>query len=270
MQRGAVEWACLLSLAFGSLAWAGSQPSIDEDRLPPQARLINGVLVPVPDQIFRVLDTFQDANWNNILRPDLSALRPEGSSANVALSLGLVLGEGFLAISAKDSAEIRDLGRAAMRLSRALGVEKSVLRREKSVLDCVDQKDWASVRVEWSGVSEEVKAAMIEIKSESSSQLISLGGWLRGLEALSALASRRYSPSTAQLLRQPEMLGYFAEVVAGMESKLKKDRAVIEVINAITKLQPLMAGKKGDPLSEQEVREIRDISRNLVESLCTE
>jgi phosphoglycolate phosphatase-like HAD superfamily hydrolase len=232
--------------------------------------LVDGVLVPVPQEIFRALDTFQDSNWNSILRPDLATLRPDGSPAKIALSLGLVLGEGFLTISAKDAVEMQNLGRTAIRLARALGIEDSILRRQKSVLDSVELQDWTAVRKEWSNVSEDLKAAMIEIKSESLSQLISLGGWLRGLEALSALASSRYSTATAQLLRQPEMLGYFADVVGKMGDKLGEDQSVIATRDGISRLQPLITGKRGTAPSEHDAREIREVSKTLMDALCAE
>ncbi len=150
MHSPAIRRACLLLLAFVGSALAESQSTIAAKHLPPQVQLINGVLVPVPNEIFRVLDTFQDANWHSILRPNLSTLRPDGSPARIALSLGLVFGEGFLAVSAKDADEMQNLGRTAVKLSRALGVGNAVLRREKSVMEHVDREDWEAVRKEWS------------------------------------------------------------------------------------------------------------------------
>lgn len=270
MDGGNVGKACLIFAVSASIASAESRLPVDADSLPQQARLIDGVVVPVPQEIFRVLDTFEDSNWPAILRPDLSNLRPDGSPAKTALSLGFVVGEGFLAITAKDGDEIRDLGRAAIRLARALGVEKSVLRREKSVLDYVDSKDWAGVRKEWSDISADLKGAMIEIKSESLSQLISLGGWLRGLEALSCLVSARYSLSSSQLLNQPEMLDYAAEVIGAFDAKSAADPKITAARDAIIQLRPLMAGNRAAAISEQNVRNIRKISHSLVETLCAE
>lgn len=268
MHSPAIRRACLLLLAFAGSALANSQSSIAENRLPPQVRLINGVLVPVPNEIFRVLDRFPDANWHSILRPSLSALRPDGGPARIALSLGLVFGEGFLAVSAKDADEMQSLGRTAVKLARALGVGNAVLRREKSVMDHVKREDWEAVRKEWSAASEDLKAAMIEIKSESLSQLISVGGWLRGLEALAVLASHPYSDSAAELLRQPEMLAYFANVVGKIGNQPGEEPTLAAVRNSIARLQPLMGGREGTMPSESEVLKIRAISKQTVDLLC--
>lgn len=48
-----------------------------------------------------------------------------------------------------------------------------------------------------------------QLKSEQLSQLVSLGGWLRGTRALTALILQRYSPKGAELLRQPALIDRF-------------------------------------------------------------
>ncbi|MEA3187576.1 MAG: hypothetical protein QOD99_1406, partial [Chthoniobacter sp.] len=151
MTRGSAKTACFLLLAFDSLASA-VPPPFDEARLPPQVQRIDGVLVPVPSEIFLTLDTFRDSNWTAVLHPDLATLQTTGNSAQIALSLGLVIAEGFLAVAAEDSVGVQDLGKEAHKLARALGVEKSVVGRGNSIVDHASKKEWAAVRKEWSGV----------------------------------------------------------------------------------------------------------------------
>jgi len=261
MLKDTIQFFCVLFLAVASCGAAESAG------MPKEAQLINGVLVPVPGEIFRVLDGYHNSNWNTVLRRDLTTMSPSGSSARVALSLGLVLGEGFLAIAAEDGDELQGLGRSALKLSRALGVEKAMLRREKSILDCVDRGDWAAVRKEWSGVNMDLKAAMSEIKSDSFSQLVSMGGWLRGADALSGLVAQHYAASDAQVLRQPMMLGYFIEQEGKLDGKLKDDPIVDEMADGMAKLRPLIGGDPATAPSERDVQKIHKISLDLVNSL---
>ena len=79
-------------------------------------------------------------------------------------------------------------------------MEKSVLTRANCIIDHAEKKDWVAVRAEWAGVNADLKEAMVEIGSEPLSQLVSLGGWLRGAEAVSVLVSQHYSTEAAQLL----------------------------------------------------------------------
>jgi len=255
-------------MAAGSLVRSESPAPPAAPPLPPQVQRINGVLVPVPREIFRVLDSFPEPNWQGVLRPDLAALQPAGDPSEIALSLGLVVGEGFVAIAARDAHEMEDLGRAATKLARALGVEKSVLRREKSIVDHAGAGNWAAVRAEWSSVDADLKEAMLEIRSQSLSQLVSLGGWLRGLDALAALVAQRYSATRAQLLSQPFLLAYFAGQVGAMESRIRDTPALAALEAGFVRLQPLVGKKDPPPLSEREVREVRAVSGELVAAIA--
>src|SRR4029078_13169399 len=94
-------------------------------------------------------------------------------------------------------------------LPRALGVEKQVKERPKAITDSAERKDWQSVRRELDKTLGSVSEAMQALKSEQLSQLVSLGGWLRGTEALTAVVSDSYTQDGAELLHQPFLLDYF-------------------------------------------------------------
>lgn len=269
-------WA-LACVASSTLGWAqpvaptpgaggGSQLP-----LPPQVQTMNGVLAPVPGEIFRTLDTFRDANWRGVLQPDLTELRVVGGPPRIALSLGLVIGEGFIAIAADEPDEVQDLGKTALKLARALGVEASVLRRGKSVVDYAEKGDMDAVREEWSGVSTDLKEAMRQIRSASLPQLVTLGGWLRGLEALTVLIGQRYTPESAQLLYQPALLDAFEQRIAEMPAKVRLSPAVKEMSRGIVTLRPLIGrDPKSTPLTAGEVKKVRKIAGDLVKGIYEE
>jgi hypothetical protein len=269
MSKDAVKPALLLFLALVSFALAESASPADESRLPRQLQRVNGVLVPVPSEIFSALDRFHDADWDSVLRPDLAALRPTGDASHIALSLGLVVAEGFIAVAAEDKKEVEEVGKTALKLARALGVEKSVLRRGTSIVDHAHRKEWPAVRKEWIGVDADLKAAMIELQSEQLSQLVSLGGWLRGAEALSTLVSQHYVAGDTLLLHQPVLVEYFRKRLQQMKSKIRADAVVIESEKGIMRLRPLIGTEYAKPISEKGVKEIRSIVTDLVKLIGT-
>lgn len=267
MLKISTQIALCVLLAFASSAAAAPSP-FDETRLPPQVQRIDGVLVPVPSEIFRTLETFRNSNWKAVVHPDLATLRTSGGSSQIALSLGLVIAEGFLAVAAEDAVGVQDLGKEAQKLARALGVEKSVVVRGNSIIDHASKKEWAAVREEWAGVHADIREAMVEIGSEPLSQLVSLGGWLRGAEALSALVSQHYSAEGAQLLSQPALLDYFGARVSQMEGKIRADPTVMEMEKGIVRLRPLIGSDHRTPISEQQVKDIHNIAADLVKSIA--
>ena len=269
MPKGPVVIAFTLLMAFVSFAPAEAPAPYDDTRLPRQVQRIDDILVPVPSEIFRALEAFRDPNWKPVLRPDLATMQTTGNSAQIALSLGLVIAEGFLAVAAEDATAVEDLGKAALKLARALGVGKSFLGRGNSIIDHAGKKDWPAVREEWSGVNADLKEAMVEIGSEPLSQLVSLGGWLRGVEALSALVSQQYSAEAAQLLHQPVLLDYFGKRVSQMESKIRADPVVMGMEKGIIRLRPMIGSENQTPISAEQVKEIRSIAADLVKSIDT-
>src|SRR6266511_4239782 len=54
-----------------------------------------------------------------------------------------------------------------------------------------------------------VQQAMNEVHDEKLSQLVSLGGWLRGTEVLTSVVKQHFSNDGAELLHQPDLLTYF-------------------------------------------------------------
>lgn len=93
----------------------------DASKLPRQSKPIADVVVPIPSEVFGTLDKFANSNWRLVQRSALGQARPQGDQTQIALLLGVVIAEGFIAVEAEDSAAVKDIGTAALALARALG-----------------------------------------------------------------------------------------------------------------------------------------------------
>ena len=249
-----------------SFAIAQTQPDKSAAQLPSQSTAIKGVLVPVPREIFDALDKFEHSNWRAVQRPELAQQRPPGDQAGTALLLGVVIAEGFIAVEAEDAVEVKDVGRAVLKLARGLGVEKAAIRRSRSIIDHAEREDWAAVRKEWDGVLPDVQRGMNELKSDQLAQLVSLGGWLRGAQVLSALVLQDYSDQNAELLRQSSLLDYFDKRLGEMDSEISTNPAVVRMREGIRKVRPLIASEE-PRISRKAVKQISGISGNLIKSI---
>src|SRR5215470_12646910 len=185
-----------------------SQTPEGNSPLPAQAKQVHGLAVPVPKEIFRSLDQFRGANWPAVKRPEIARWKSRGDQAQIATLLGVVIAEGFIAMEAEDSTEVKNLGRTVLTLARGLGVEERALRRSRSIMELADKSEWKAARQEWDGVLSDVQSGMIELKSRQLAELVSVGGWLRGAEALSALVLQKYSPEGSELMSQPGLIDY--------------------------------------------------------------
>ena len=109
--------------------------------------------------------------------------------------------------------------------------------------------------------------ALIELNSEELSQLVSLGGWLRGTEALTAVVEKQYTKDGAELLHQPILLDYFERRLANMRPKMKLNPLVIKVQKGVLEIRPFMGLPDGGAISEKSVKAIGTVSADLVKAI---
>ena len=262
--------ATLLALAaLASPVFAEPAAHIDVGNLPTQTKMMDKVVVPVPSEIFAVLDKLGKPNWTAVQHKMGAVAQPIGDQPQIALQLGTVIAEGFIAVEAEDANEVKQIGKSVLNLTKALGVEKKAQVRAKAITDAAEAKDWPAVRKQLDKALEDVREAMAELNSEALSQLVSLGGWLRGTEALTAVVEKNYTKDGAELLHQPILLDYFERRLADMKPKLKLNPVVIKVQKGVLEIRPLMGLPDGSDISEKSVKEINAITAGLTTAINT-
>jgi hypothetical protein len=259
----------LLAITALSLIGTGETAGKEPQPLPAQSKPEQNVVVPIPREIFDSLDQFANSNWRTVQRPEVGSWKPHGDQTRIALQLGVVIAEGFIAVEVQDADQVKDLGRTVLTLARALGVEKVVLRRSRSIVDYASRNDWVATRNEWDAVRADVSDGMIELKSERLAQLVSLGGWLRGAEVLSALLLQSYSPDRAELLRQPGLLDHFEKQLDAMSKESASDPIIARLQQGVRQVRRL-TGEKGDPIAKETVGKINGISSKLIVAITAE
>ena len=251
----------LFILTVVAIPASAQTPSEQNSQLPLPAKQVHGVAVPVPKEIFRSLDQFRDANWRAVKRPEIASWKSHGNQPQIATLLGVVIAEGFIAMEAEDSSEVKNLGRTVLTLARGLGVEERALRRSRSIMELADKNEWTAARQEWDGVRSDIEGGMIDLKSTQLAQLVSVGGWLRGTEALSGLLLQKYSSEHSALLRQPVLVDYLEKQLVAMDSDIRARPIVAKLLDGIRRIRTLSVN---EPLPEETVRKVHDICRELV------
>ena len=121
-------------------------------------------------------------------------------------------------------------------------------------------RKWENVRHELDRTQNSVQQAMNELQDQKLSQLVSLGGWLRGTQILTAVVNRHFTQEGAELLHQPDLLKYFGDRLTAMP---EYNVAVVESIkHALVEVRPLVdTGRK--PISPDAVKKINEITTRL-------
>jgi len=240
--------------------------SIDLSKFP--ARAVSDVVVPVPSEIFVVLDKLGTPNWRAEQHKALG--KNTGNRPQVALLLGTVIAEGFIAVEAEDSQRVKEIGRELLVLAEAINVRKAVIARCKSVTEKANAKEWQAVRTEFDGALQDVRGAMQELGDDDLAQLVSMGGWIRGTEVLTSVVQKNYSPAGAELLHQPQLINYFTNRLDRIKNtRLGKDGLVVRTGKMLVAIRPLIGKDDGSIIPVENVRRINKMTTEMVVAITS-
>src|SRR5882724_11570723 len=140
---------------------------------------VEDVVVPLPNEIFGALNKLGAVNWKEHVRSDKGPNFTERQ--RIALLLGAVIADGFIAVKAEDAPAVKDIGQRVLALAKGIGVGNSITPHAKAIIEAADKRNWENVRQELDRTQNSVQQAMNEVHAEKLSQLVSLGGWLRAM-----------------------------------------------------------------------------------------
>ena len=228
------------------------------------SKRVDDVVVPLPNEVFGALNKLGPVNWKEHVRSGKGSNFTE--RPRIALLLGTVIADGFIAVQAEDAPAVKDIGQRVLGLAKGIGVGNSITPHAKAITEAADRRNWNNVRQELDRTQNSVQQAMNDVQDQKLSHLVSLGGWLRGTEVLTAVVNKRYSEDGAELLHQPDLLGYFEDRLRAMpefNSKLLQD-----IQAGLGQVRPLVdIGNKR--ISADSVKRINEITARIDEAIIT-
>src|SRR5947199_2418452 len=138
------------------------------------SKTVEDVVVPLPNEIFGALNKLGAVNWKEHVRSDKGTNFTE--RPRIALLLGTVIADGFIAVQAEDAATVKDIGQRVLALAKGIGVGNSITPHAKAIVEAADKRNWENVRQELDRTQNSVQQAINEVHDEKLSQLVSLAG----------------------------------------------------------------------------------------------
>src|SRR5881275_1317223 len=222
------------------------------------SKTVEDVVVPLPNEIFGALNKLGAVNWKEHVRSDKGTNFTE--RPRIALLLGTVIADGFIAVQAEDAPTVKEIGQRVVTLAKGIGVGNSITPHAKAIIEAADKRNWDGVRQELDRTQNSVQQAMNEVHDEKLSQLVSLGGWLRGTEVLTSVVTRHFSADGAELLHQPDLLTYFQTKLQAMsEFNLP---IVHQIQAALVEVKPLINVGNAH-ISAESVKKVNEITTRL-------
>jgi hypothetical protein len=221
---------------------------------------VNEYTAPSIEKLFEMLDSLKPIPGQELTRTP-QPLRLD-NRVKYALSFGALIGDGFLAVEEEDTKAIEPLGRELLRRAKGLGVQQRVNSHSKQLLELAKRSDWKALRRELIVTQKDVENAMLDLRDEEMAHLLSLGGWIRGLEIAAASVAADWTPGRVAKLRQMDLLEYFLQRLDTLSPPLKSTPLISKIIDALKDLHEKLASKEA--LSKEDASGIRDTAHDLV------
>lgn len=141
----------------GSLLAADSAMTADQIK---QVVRLESITIPMPGEFFLAINKQGRPNWIQLVRTGTP--RTGASRAQIALALGSLVADGYIAVEAQDSQAVKNIGKEIINLAKKLNVSQSVLGRGSSLNDFAENNDWNALREELEATQNEVKLDMEE------------------------------------------------------------------------------------------------------------
>ena len=245
----------LFALVAGVFAATGVT---DTGRLPAdqleKAVRSDSITVPTPGELFAALGKPGKTNWSGQYRGPMPVTYR--NRAQIALNLGGLIADGFIAVEAKDSQQVKNIGSDIIKLAKALGVSEHLLSRGNSINEFAENNEWDTLQEELEATQNEVKSSMQSHADQDLVILVTLGGWIRGTQVVTAAIMENYDERGAKVLRQPALVRFMQSKINEVSPELHRESLVKDVSKQLGEIEKLVSFPAGKAPTIDEVRKV--------------
>jgi hypothetical protein len=253
-------------LICGSIAFAAEPASLSQDQLA-KAIKTDALTIPTPGELFAALEKPGKPDWAGQYRTPIPMTYR--NRAQIALNLGGLIADGFIAVEAQDSQQVKNIGTDIIKLAKALGVSENVLSRGNSINEFAEASEWDALHEELEATQNEVKTSMQSHRDQDLVILVSLGGWIRGTQAVSAAVIKNYDEQSAKVLRQPAVVSFLRTKINDISMDLRNEPLVKSVSDQLTSVEKLVTFQSGKGPTLDEVKKLNEAVGKLMEQIQT-
>jgi hypothetical protein len=253
-----------LLCASGFVLQAAEPKALTPEQLAHAIRT-DAISIPTPGELFAALAKPGNPNWAGQYRGPIPTTYSD--RAQIALNLGGLVADGFIAIEAQDSQQVKNIGTDIIKLAKALGVSENVLSRGKSINEFAEDSEWSALQEELEATQNEVKTSMQSNMDQDLVILVSLGGWIRGTQVVSGAVMKDYNEASAKVLRQPALVSFIQSRVKDVSPELQNDPLVKKVTDQLSDIQKLVTFSGSATPTQEEVAKLNQAVTRLMEDI---
>jgi hypothetical protein len=256
---------CATGLTVVILGVAGAETKrLAPDQLARAVRT-DAISIPTPGELFAALEKPGKTDWASQYRGPMTMTYR--NRAQIALNLGGLIADGFIAVEAKDSQQVKNIGSDIIKLARALGVSENLLSRSNSINEFAENDEWDTLQEELEATQNEVKSSMKSHADQDLVILVSLGGWIRGTQVVSGAIMQNYDERSAKVLRQPALVRFMQSKINEISPELRAEPLVKDVSEQLPGIEKLVSFPAGKPPSAEDVRKVNEAVGKVLEEI---
>ena len=139
-----------------------------------------------------------------------------------------------------------------------MGVSENVLSRGNSINEFAENNEWDALQEELEATQNEVKSSMQTHRDQDLVILVSVGGWIRGTQVVSAAVLQNYDERAAKVLRQPALVNFIESKLNEVSPEVKDEPLVKEVSGELTGVEKLVTFPPGKAPTADEVKKVNE------------
>jgi hypothetical protein len=250
-----VALSMLALVASISIAAAEEGQRLSSDQMA-KAVKSDSITVPTPGELFSALGKAGKINWSAQYRAPIPVTY--ANRAQIALNLGGLIADGFIAVEAKDGQQVKNIGSDIMKLGKALGVSEQLLSRGNSINEFAETNQWDTLQEELEATQNEVKSSMQSHADQDLVILVTLGGWIRGTQVVTGAIMKNYNEAAAKVLREPALVHFMQSKLNAISPELRQEPLVKDVTEQLSGIEKLVSFPEAKAPTAEDVKKLNE------------
>lgn len=214
-----------------------------------EAVFLDALSIPCPGEVFVALNKACRPNWATLVTPATAPVTTDRSQ--LALVVGILAANGYIAVEAQDGQQVRNVGREIMAVAKSLGVSQSLMGRGNSLMEFAENNAWEALADELEATENEVKATMVEQKDHDLVTLTSAAAWVMGLKISTGVVLGSETLQGLEIIRQPDLARHLTSQLDHLPQRIKDAPLVVSMRQVLGSAATLLAARGLSPDQER-------------------
>lgn len=236
-----------------------------EDEVFRQEVGINAFTAPSIRKIFTQLADMGAIPYEKVKR-EVPAV-PGTDRLGVALNLGTIIADGFLAVQCERYGEMEGLGKAVLDHAELLGTGRHIKPHSKSLLEHASLQQGDELKEDLAKTQRDIEREMADLRDVDIAHLVSLGGWSRAFEVGCQSVGAAFTSEHARLIARLDIVRYYQSQLEGLHPNLQERPQVVTLRKSLAELAEKMDVPEEREIKAEELAAWSKIATTIVEAI---